>query len=70
MMSSHLIDRLFSYINVTNGLSAFMNQKQPHMKLVTKLTILSKKLKWTMMRAMDFQKNYPETFYETTQQFT
>jgi len=47
-----------------------MNQQIPYKKLVTKLTCLSKKSNWTMMRELDFQKNYPETSYETTHPFT
>lgn len=45
-----------------------MNQCQPYKKLVTKLTTLSKKSNWIMMRVLDLQMNYPETSYENIHQ--
>ena len=68
MRSSHQIDHLFSYIYVTHDRLAFMNQHHSYKKLVTKLTALSKKSNWKMMRVLNLQMHYPQTSYESIHQ--
>jgi len=64
-----LLDRPLILLHYcTYDILGFMNQHQPYKKLVTKLTALSKKSNWIMMRVLDLQMNYPETSYENIHQ--